>query len=539
MAPTSPIPAINGTCPDGYAYDPSSDQCFLISPPISLTSTGVALPDVDPKNAAELAGLGTQNSGLPERLALAIWWALLKLGNSPLKDCGVALPAAIDYITRWIAGRAQAMLAMYDYLVCFGVDFYGTSATRNNPGLWALVGGLLSDLLGVHVDGSAIYRDMQNRGTIPAMRDTGAALVNLFVGEFTGTASGAGGQVSFSSNVNPATGLPAATLTPAGGIQAAQTLMGFVLSSAVRQGNLDAVASTVESIPVVGGFMSGHVEKYSEAMRANLGIGRMLRFALRPIFQDLIATPLKWAMNIEYRLSMFNVAESARALLSGAYTQADFLAEAARAGYTDARANILLGQHSVLVGVKELLTLRAAGQMSDAVVDGWLGRHGYDAASKDWTRTASDLDPARKVALALAEHYLLEYGKGNITTAALHGFIDGLRTAGFMLTPGEVTALENTAALIANVKGIRVRHLSLGELKKAYIDGTITLQEYGAHATELGFIDTDVQILEIDLLVDAKKAAEAAAAKAAAAAARAAKAAAKGGTTSTAPTTGG
>src|ERR1700675_2812658 len=70
----SPIPAINGTCPDGYLYDSVNDQCVLpTSPPITTSATGVTLPDVDPKNAGELTGLGTQNSGLAERFALAHW----------------------------------------------------------------------------------------------------------------------------------------------------------------------------------------------------------------------------------------------------------------------------------------------------------------------------------------------------------------------------------------------------------------------------------------------------------------------------------
>jgi hypothetical protein len=538
VASISPIPAINGTCPDGYVYDPSSDQCFLVSPPVSVTATGVSLPDVDPRNAGELSGLGTQDSGLAERFALAHWHTLRRLVHlkdpstlAGLKFDGGWLEDVLTSIAAWCLGK-------YDELVALGVGFVGSSATRNQPGFWVLIGELISDLLGVTLDGSQLYRDMQNKGTLPAMRGVGASLINLFVGEFTGTASGAGGNVSFSSNVNPATGLPAATLTPAGGIKAAQALMGFVLSSAVRQGNLDAISGAIEEIPVIGGLITGHIEKYSEAMRANLGIGRMLRFALRPIFGMLIADEIKKAINMEYRPKGFNAAEATRALLAGGYTRPQFLTDLSHEGYTDARADMLLAFHTVNPGIKELLTLRAAGVLGDNVFDAWLGRHGYDAGGAALTRQASDLEPARKLSLALAEHYMLEWSKGLLTTQALRGFIDGLKTAGFLLTPGEVAALENLTNLFTTVHGLRVRHLSLFELKKAYLDGTITLQEYAAHATQLGFVDTDVQILEIDLLVDAKKAQEAAAAKAAAAAARAAKAKGKTPTTPPTPTPG-
>ena len=507
--PQSPIPAINGSCPDGYVYDPTSDQCFFVSPPVSVTSTGVSLPDVDPKNAGELTGLGTQNSGLPERFALAIWMAFIRLFTFQAKTCGATLPQPLSFVIGLVAGLISVPLTLYDYAVCLGTEFLGRSATRNNPGFWALIGGLISDLLGVELDGGQLYNELQAHGTLPAMQGVGAALVNLLIGEFTGTAGGQGGQVTFSSDVDPSTGLPVATLTPAGGVKAAQALMGFVLSSAVRQGNLEAVGAEF-------GFLAGHVEKFSEAMRTNLGIGRMLRFALRPIFQDLVAAPLKWAVNKQYRPTLLNAQEASAALLSGNYDAPAFAEETALAGLSDARAKAVLAQHTRKPDINHLLILRAAGVFSDAVFDGWMGRIGYDAAGSQWTRAAADLEPARRVALALAEHYLLEFGKGQITQSALKDFIDGLRTAGFLLTPGEVQALESTAGIVANVKGLRVRHLSTGQLQRAYIDGTISLDQYEQHLTELGYSASDVQTLGIEVLIAAKKAAAAAAKQAAA-----------------------
>jgi hypothetical protein len=514
--PQSPIPAIGGTCPDGYIYDPTSDQCFFVTPPVSVTSTGVSLPDVDPKNAGELAGLGTQDSGLPERAALAHWQAIRRLArtDSPslantLWDRGTWLDDVIASMVAWFVDK-------YDRVVAFGVDFIGSSATRNQPGFWILIGTLISDLLGVQVDGARIYNDMQSRGTLAAMQDVGTSLINLLVGEFTGTAGGSGGNITFSSAVNPDTSLPAATLTPAGGVKAAQALMGFVLSSAVRQGNIDAISGQIEGCPWPINLLAGHAEKFSEAMRTNLGIGRMLRFALRPIFQDLVAGPLKWAVNKQYRPKLFVAAEAARAFLRGDIDRPAYMEETALDGYSDARANALLAQHTVQPQVKELLTLRGAGVMSDNVFDGWLARHGYDDAGKQWTRQASDLEPARRVALALAEHYLLEFGKGQITAQGLKDFIDGLKLAGFLLTPGEIQGLEAiTQAIVSNTK-LRIRHLQPGQAQRAFIDGTITLDEYEQHLRDLGYQEPDVQTLGIEALIALRKA-QAAAAKHAAA----------------------
>lgn len=510
--PQSPIPpGPDGGCPIGFILNPVDNMCYFVAPPIQVSATGVTLPDVDPRNAAALTGLGTGDSGLPERFAIAFWQALSRMASPQTKTPHSLAEGVAQLITDTITFVINQLLNAYDLVITLIAKWLGQTAGRNMPEYWDAIGALISDLLGIKLDGQELFNQLQTRGTLAAMQETGAGLVNLLIGEFTGTASGTGGDVAFSSDVNPETGLPVATLTPAGGIQGMQRLMGFVLSSSVRQANIEGLT---EWIPI---GLGSAFEKYSQAMRTNLGIGRMLRFAWRPIFQILIADPMKWALNMQYRPTMFNAAEASRAVNSKVYTQADFLAEAARGGYTDKRAFQLLDQHSRKADVNNLLILRAAGVLGDSDFDNFLGRDGFDVTHAAYTRQAADLEPARRVALALAEHTLLEFGKGSITTQALKDFIDGIKAAGFLLAPGEVTALEAVANKITvNVK-LRPKHLTEGKLHKAYIDGTITLQEYEDYLTQLGYSANDVQILGIEVLLDAKKAQAAAAKKTAAA----------------------
>lgn len=502
----SPIPpGPDGGCPAGYRFNPTDNLCYLIAPPISVTATGVALPDIDPRNAGELTGLGLGDAGIPERFAIAHWHALRKSGAG----LGVNIAKGTEKIGQALGDLLSPFVYMYlsafDVLVSIIAEWLTSSKTRDNPLFWTTIGELLSDLLGMEVDGPKMYRDMQTKGTVAAMQDVGGGLINMLIGEFTGTLTGTQGQINAIQTPNTPTGLPVADLSPIGGVKAAQALMGFVLSSAVRQANIEGLT---EKIPYGFGTI---FEKYSEAMRTNLGIGKMLRFALRPIFQELVATPLKWAMNEQYRPKLFVEAEAARAVWSKVYDQAAYLAEAARNGYTQKRALQLLDQHTRKPDLVRLLILRAHGDLDDDAFDALLGRDGFDPQSAGYTRLAADLEPARRVALALAEHYLLEFGKGNLTSQALKDFIDGLRSRGFMLTLGEVSALEAVATVIAANANLRPRHLSPAQLKNAYIDGTITLDEYEAHLTALGYSDSDVQILGIEVLIAAKKAAAAAA----------------------------
>lgn len=501
-------------CPDGYQFDPTSGLCLPVRGKISITSTGLNLPDVDPKNAAELAGLGTQDSNLAERFALAWWHMPRRIGKPPSQDFVPQPPPTRGWLGDQIVWAMQEVLNLYDWAISIGVGFMGDSATRNQPGFWKLIGALISDLLGVTIDGTALYASLQQRGTVAAMVGVGSGLVDLLIGEFTGTASGTGGNVTFSSSPNTETGLPPATLTPAGGVLAAKALMGFVLSSAVRQGNLEAISAEL-------GPLAGHVDKFSEAMRANLGIGRMLRFALRPIFQDLIAGPMKWAINKQYTPHLLNAAEAVRAVNSADVDEPTFAEELARDGYASNRVVALRRQHTLNPEVVRLLTMRAAGKMVDQDFDLWMRRHGYSSETAALVAQASDLEPARRTSLALVEHYMLEYGRGNITAEAFRGFVDALKGAAFLLSPGEVAGIESVAASINLTTKLRPRHLTIGQLTTGYIDGVVTLQEFRDHLTALGYGADDLEIETEVLLLKAKAAADAAAARAAKAKAKA------------------
>jgi hypothetical protein len=119
------------------------------------------------------------------------------------------------------------------------------------------------------------------------------------------------------------------------------------------------------------------------------------------------------------------------------------------------------------------------------------------------------------VSLALAEHYLLEYGRGTITGQAFKDFVDGLKSSGYLLATGEVSALEGIASAISITKKVRPRHLAIAQLTTAYIDGAIDLLTFQGHLTDVGYSPEDVQIETVVLLIKAKAAADAAAAKAA------------------------
>lgn len=513
MACDGPLPVTdaNGvtTCPPGYQYDPASGCCILLSAPIKVDVLGASVDEVDYHAQGKKFGMGVRDSGLPEHWGLANITSVLGLGVAHTADYKKLLDDYGGPIKNIIGVLFSAYLSGYDTLIAIIADFMGKGGTRDQPGFWVLIGSLISDLLGVNLDGTALYNQLQSHGTLPAMQEVGSGLINLLIGEFTGTAQGRGGEVSFSSHVNPVTNLPEAELTPGGGVNAAFALMGFVLTSAVRQANIEGIA---HALPW---GLGSQFEKYSEAMRSNLGIGRMMRFAFRPIFQKLVGDQIERAINLQYAPELLTIDQASNAAITGAFTAADLQQELALHGYNAKRQQALLNYTKKGPSLDQLDVLAAANQIDTPTETRWMRILGYDDDAIALIRKARELAPARKFSLAAAQHFLTEYITGVISAADLHTALvgTGALTGGHLfLLPAEAAAIESIASHLAAYPR---KQLTFAQLKEAYLDGTISLVEFEDRLAHMGYNSDAVTTLGIDVLIRQKDLAAAAAKRAA------------------------
>lgn len=503
-----PPPPITDDTTTWYDPDTNTWQQTPGSPtPITSTVTafGLSGPNIDPVQAGKNTGTGWSQSGAFGSLALSMWQALMSL---------------IDWM---IAQYFDA----YDRVIAYIANQVTLAVGRDRPGFWILIGAMISDLLGVNLDGTQLFAQLQSRGTLPAMQGVGSGLIDLLVGEFTGTASGTGGNVSFSTQVDAATGLPQGTLTPTQGVLAAKALMGFVLSSAVRQANVDGL---VDAIPF--GFGAAF-EKYSEGMRNNLGIGRLMRFALKPIFTDLVATPMKWAINKEYRPSLLSPTDAWHAWAADPTGAFPINEEIARHGYDATRIAALQWTSLEKPTREELRLLHLTGNLADSDYALWMGRLGYTPEVTALLDMHDDILPARHAIMADVTKAAAKYLTGAYSTAQFQSILAGLsvnQNGSPSMTPGEVAALVAMLPLSATATALKPKRLGVGQLIVMYIDGIITLQEFEAQLTAWGYDSDQVTELSEMLLVRARAAAEKAAKAAAAAAVAAATAAGKGET---------
>jgi hypothetical protein len=368
-----------------------------------------------------------------------------------------------------------------------------------------LVAALINDLLGVDVAGADIATAHDERGTIPAMQQVGKDLLNTLLNEFvTGTAGSAAGDGSY--------GLPGASgsqLTPVQGVNAARAFLGFILSFSVRQGN---VATMTDALSF---HLLGQIREYGEMMAKNLGLGRLSRRVLQPIIQTTIVSPLTRALNFQYRPHALDAKQLAAAYLRGEITQTRYETELQLQGYADGDIKILREDTTTRLPLIDLLLLHENGIITDGDLNKRVGQLGFSQDDLAIILQARQLAAVQGADRAYAAIITDDLVSGRMTEGDFAAAFAALR-----IPKLERDAISRNAA--HRLQGHR-KHLSLGFLKRAYDNASITLDEYIAHAVELGFSQDQVDILEQELLVEQKLAAGKVKAKAAKIAAKAKK----------------
>lgn len=488
----------------GATYDATTNT-FKVSVPAP------ALTDADPHQTALLQAEGWKDSGWIERFVVALY-------SGAVKMVSVLIALFFDGIDLLLSQLAQFMTA---------------AQAKNTPDFWVFVGSLIEDLLGIHVDGLALYQTMQTRGTIGVMRATGATLIDTLIGEFTGTLQGTGGSITGVSAGTGIGGLPAVQLTPAGGLNAARTFMGFVLSFAVREGNTDLFADMLP-LGIGQGF-----KDFAEAMAKNLGLGRMSRLALRPILQELIGVPLGWALKSQYRTTLLNPEQAMKAFEDGVFTSADLDNEFALHGYSAQRQAALKASRSRPPSERVLYDALVDGSIDESAYQAGLARHGYSAADVPLVENQTKHDFRRQLSRSLVNHAMQRFMAGeaqlsdvdfvinggdfsNEEKSDLHGYAvslsviprrqlglaqwekalqlgvaniadlqDFLDRAGYR--PQDIAVI-NQLALLA-IKGPKHKHATIAQWLKAIAAGTVTLADYDAFLSAQGYNAEDQVIL--------------------------------------------
>lgn len=451
-------PILGATCPTGYAYDPTSGACLPVTPPIKVSVTGSdptqnwSITDINEAQVDQVASglrgmLGAMQSGWIERFVTAAMHAILLL-VLPILKLWISIQDSV------YAGIAECLTAGQ-----------GEGAT----GFYQLSAALVSDLFGVEIDGNALAHQYVSGGRLSSITALGGNIINILASEFMGTyqASGATGYtVAPGSGIG---GLPDAQMSPRQGVDAARAFLGFATEFGVREGNAEMIAGSIPH------ELGEGVREMAVTVARGVNLGRMGRVALMPLFKGLVATPLQWAINLQYRPTLLTVTEAIAAFYTDNFDQDALNQELQYQGYADNKIGALTYQHTKHLVPKQVHDLIAKGDLTDTDWSVRLRKERWDVQEQELLLTEMEFAPAREICLTLAKEYVTDYVKGTRAPSDVQDLLSSLP----YLTPGEVNwfngVISATAALAAKGPKPHYKQLTMAEYKKAFYAGLITL----------------------------------------------------------------
>lgn len=413
----------------------------------------INVPPPDYLLAGKLQAQGTKDSGLPERLAAALIMAIVRMLRPAIR----VLADSMDLI---LAATADLFLA---------------GQGEGSRGFANLVAVLIGDLLGVEMTGDRIFTAFQTRGRISAMQEVGAGFADVITKELIQT-----GDVS-----------------PAQGEAAVKAFLGFVLSFAVRQGNIAFLTSLIpEDIRFADGF-----REYGELMAKNLGLGRLTRIVLRPLLTTLAATPFQWRLNQQFHPTQFKPADIFNPYAQELMPHDDIFKALDLEGYSQDKIELLIKLHSKKVPLADL-------ELFDR----------YGIVPRDQTlnlmRELGYRDDISSIILEGVDLHRADAALAKLVDTAESSAVDG------HITADDFSALLDSLPLGHHEKAFRLQalqykskaphtHLTLAQAQKAFEEGIWDLTQLETYFTARGYSADDANTLELQTLLALAKLTEA------------------------------
>jgi len=290
---------------------------------------------------------------------------------------------------------------------------------------------------------------------------------------------------------------PEGELTP--GQEGAERLIGSVASLTIK-GWAEGIIG--EEMLSLAGIVHA-VEAVSELGRNlidGMGISRLMRVALRPLAQTLVATPLTWKTNKAYRPNLLGDADILKAFIRGDYSATEAREELARAGYSDRRQDILIKGATKNMSLADAMQLVRHNVLEREGAVERLKWEGYDDGEARLLVVASELKAMQAI-------------DDNTIPWLTRAYVDREMSESEFATlfPPDVYTDQERAAYLAQARMQRewnVKHLSHAEVLECVELNVVTMAYYRAWLEREGYPDDERTALELRAQIKINKIAD-------------------------------
>lgn len=321
----------------------------------------------------------------------------------------------------------------------------------------------VAEMLGGELDVSAFA----NKASSDGRNAAAAALVDTFIASLTG---GDDGPIE--------AGDAGAKRVASAGLRAA--LSGWLLT---------AIPEMVSDlIPFeIGHFQS--LTKLPDEIIHALGIGRLVRAALRPYINAVATTPLTWKTNAQYRPTKLPINVAVKQFLRGAWDHDQLLESAARDGYRDEDVDALVNDGKKFPPLGELEFLVWLGLLDADSATQTLSDAGFDAQTASKIVHTDALKRLDVIGRSVAEAGVTAFVDGHIDVATLDELLDAT------LGSSQAKPALHDAALAK--RALRVVPLSPTEAETCVLNGIVPIADYTDALVRAGRAPEAIDALEL------------------------------------------
>jgi hypothetical protein len=358
-----------------------------------------------------------------------------------------------------------------DDILAAGMKVLTAMQGANTGGFFDFLAATLHDLTGVEFSSTQMQSSFAKGGTLGANANIGGQFLKMLTGEMQ----------------------PTQQITPESGFTAASAFLGYSMNFAIREANLAVFA---ELLPIEANIFGG-LREYGEGMADALGLGRLTRLAMAPIMKVLVADPLTWYFNQQYRPTLLPVPSMFKALWRGGMQQSDVNTFLGYLGYSAQAIEQLEIDAATLPPISSYVAQTRTGLISTDDLKDALQEAGIRPDDTDTylngiaaLRAEADLQAQKEQWLQLYRDRWIDHDECLTQLQAL-----GLYDVEVKYALGRVAPyLENTH-----------RELSQGEVEQAFLDALVGMDYVMEWATRQGYNSVDQQILQYALLLKQKK----------------------------------
>lgn len=246
---------------------------------------------------------------------------------------------------------------------------------------------------------------------------------------------------------------------------------------------------------LIGDFIPadiGHLEplaRLPEEVTRALGIGRLVRAALRPYINAVATTPLTWQVNRQYRPTKLAANVAVKQFLRGEWGDDELTESLARDGYRDEDMDALVNDAKKFPPIGELAFLVWLGTLEQGQAVQTLRDQGYDEQTASKLIIADGFKRLDAVNRSVAETAVTAFVDGRIDTPTLDDVLDAA-----LSSSQEKPALRDAALA---KRAMRQIPLSPAEAEQCALSGIIPIEDYTLALERAGRSPDAIDALEL------------------------------------------